>query len=275
MASNHVYQRTEKILEVRDLSLSYGEKTILKDVSVGINNVIRPGLNQGQVVALLGPSGIGKTQLFRCLAGLQKPTAGDVLVTDKLIPVRAGMVGVVAQSYILFRHRTVMGNLIVAGEQKGMSRKDAEEKALELLAYYGLADRKHFYPKNLSGGQRQRVAIIQQILSSEHFLLMDEPFSGLDPIMKDRACETVNKFSQLHELNTIVVVTHDIESAVAIADTVWLMGRVRGQGGENLGATIVKQYDLIEAGLAWNPDIQQLPRFFELVSEIKREFRNC
>ncbi len=275
MASNHVYQRTEKILEVRDLSLSYGEKTILKDVSVGINNVTRPGLNQGQVVALLGPSGIGKTQLFRCLAGLQKPTAGDVLVTDKLIPVRAGMVGVVAQNYILFRHRTVMGNLIVAGEQKGMSRKDAEEKALELLAYYGLADRKHFYPKNLSGGQRQRVAIIQQILSSEHFLLMDEPFSGLDPIMKDRACETVNKFSQLHELNTIVVVTHDIESAVAIADTVWLMGRVQGKSGENLGATIVKQYDLIEAGLAWNPDIQQSPRFFELVSEIKREFRNC
>lgn len=275
MTASYDYTRNGRVLSVNGLCLSYGDRTILRDVNISVDDIVRPERTQGQVVALLGPSGIGKTQLFRCLAGLQKPTLGTICVTKELVPVQSGMVGVVAQTYPLFKHRTVMGNLIVAGEQRGYSKKEAEERAMVLLTHYGLADRKDFYPGRLSGGQRQRVAIIQQVISSEHFLLMDEPFSGLDPVVKSTACDTILKISQLDELNTTIVVTHDIESAVTIADTVWLMGRTYDERGTLLGASIVKQYDLIGMGLAWRENIQDLPEFHHAVSEIKKDFWNC
>jgi ABC-type nitrate/sulfonate/bicarbonate transport system ATPase subunit len=275
MATSYAYTRRNRLLTVSDLCLAYGNQQILHDINISIDDIHREGLQQGQVVALLGPSGIGKTQLFRLLAWLQKPTSGKILITENLVPVEAGMVGVVAQNYLLFHHRTVLGNLLVAARQRGSSDKEAREKAKSLLAAYGLDDRMDYYPAQLSGGQRQRVAIIQQILSSSHFLLMDEPFSGLDPIMKDRACNTIIQLSQADELNTIIVVTHDIESAVAIADTVWLMGRTHGADGAYAGATVIKQYDLIELGLAWHPEIQQMPQFHEVVIAIKNEFKQC
>lgn len=275
MSTQFQYTRQGRLLSVTGLCLSYGNRPILRDVNLSVDDIIRPNMRQGQVVALLGPSGIGKTQLFRCIAGLQRPTLGTISVTKDLIPVQAGMVGVVAQNYPLFEHRTVLKNLVVASMLRGHSEKEATEKAMNLLAVYSLADRKNFYPGQLSGGQRQRVAIIQQVLSSEHFLLMDEPFSGLDPIMKDTACDTILKISLLDELNTIIVVTHDIESAVTIADTVWLMGRTYDEKGVSLGSSIVKQYDLVEMGLAWNENIQAMPMFHQVVTEIKNEFRNC
>lgn len=275
MEDKYKHTREGKVLEVSNLGLFLGGRTILREVNISVDNIVRPGMNQGQVVALLGPSGIGKTQLFRCLAGLQKPTLGTIYVTKELIPVEAGMVGVVAQTYPLFKHRTVLGNLIVAGKQRGYSKKEAEERAMDLLSHYGLADRKDFYPSKLSGGQRQRVAILQQVLSSEHFLLMDEPFSGLDTIAKSTACDTILQLSKLDELNTTIVVTHDIESAVKIADTVWLMGRMYDEQHVLLGASIVKKYNLIERGLAWHENIQEMPEFHQMVNEIKNDFYRC
>jgi ABC-type nitrate/sulfonate/bicarbonate transport system ATPase subunit len=273
--SPYSYNKEEVILSVRDLSLSFGAETILKDINITVRNITRPGMQQGQVIALLGPSGIGKTQLFRCLAGHQKPTSGSISVTDKLIPVQVGMVGVVAQTYPLFRRRTVLSNLIFAAELHGYRGKEAAEKAMSALAVYGLADKADKYPTQLSGGQRQRVAIAQQVVSSDHFLLMDEPFSGLDPIAKERACEAILGWSRVDELNTTIVVTHDVESAVAISDTVLLMGRQIQSDGKNLGSTIIREYDLIECGLAWHPDIQKMPEFHRKVVEIKEDFRYC
>jgi polar amino acid transport system ATP-binding protein/sulfate transport system ATP-binding protein len=269
------YEKKQVILDVKDLSLTLGGNPILRDVNLTIRDIVRPGVQQGQVVALLGPSGIGKTQLFRCLAGLQKLTSGTISVTDKMLPVQVGMVGVVAQSYPLFKRRTVLSNLMVAAELRGYRGKEAKEKALQALAIYNLTDKAHFYPGKLSGGQRQRVAIAQQILSSEHFLLMDEPFSGLDPVMKDKACEAVLKLSQVDELNTVIVVTHDISSAVTIADTIWLMGRQLNNDGVNTGSTVIKEYDLIERGLAWHPDIQKMPEYQKTVVEIRGDFNLC
>ena len=113
----------------------------------------------------------------------------------------------------------------------------------------------------LSGGQRQRVAIAQQLLCSSHFLLMDEPFSGLDPLAKSAVCETLVDVSTTHELNTIIVVTHDIESAIRISDTLWLLGRNRDARGQPVGgASIQEIHDLAGMGLAWDPDIESRPR---------------
>ena len=266
------YTVHETLLKVSGVGLSLGGKPILRSVDAEIRNIVRPGLSQGQVVCLLGPSGVGKTQLFQLLAGLKKPDEGSVLVTSKSLPVRAGMVGVVAQQCTLFPHRTVLGNLTVAARLRGHSAKQSEERALEYLKRFDISEKRSVYPGALSGGQRQRVAIIQQLLSSEHFLLMDEPFSGLDPLMKDAACRLIAEVAAADELNTIVVTTHDIESAIAIADSLWLLGRDRDASGSSLGARIQQVYDLAAMGLAWDPDIQSKPEFFQMAKEVKAKF---
>ena len=125
----------------------------------------------------------------------------------------------------------------------------------------------------LSGGQKQRVAITQQFMCSEHLLLLDEPFSGLDPMAIDRVAELLNEVASMHELNTIVVVTHDIGAALEVADTIWLMGRDRdAQGNIIPGAKIKESYNLIERGLAWRDGIATEPAFLETLREIRTRF---
>jgi len=175
--------------------------------------------------------------------------------------VQPGEVGVVAQNYPLFNHRTVWGNLMVAARMHGA------------LEQFGMGDSAARYPLALSGGQRQRVAIAQQLLCSSHFLLMDEPFSGLDPLAKTQVCETIRQVSTTNELNTIIVVTHDVESAIRIADTLWVLGRDRDAAGRPVaGASIKARYDLAGMGLAWDPDIESRREFFELAAELKGRF---
>jgi polar amino acid transport system ATP-binding protein/sulfate transport system ATP-binding protein len=253
--------------------LTLGGNRILDGVDFTIKNVVRPDVTQGQVVGLLGPSGIGKTQLFRILAGLNPPDKGEVLIGDPGEPVRAGRVGVVAQHYPLFAHRTVLDNLVVAGMNGGKSGEESRAKAEALLDRFHMLDRKGLYPAQLSGGQRQRVAIAQQIMCSEQFLLMDEPFSGLDLIALRRVQELIVEIGQLHELNTIFVVTHDISAAVEICDTILLMGRNSDTSGKLVpGAKIQATYDLIERGLAWRPNVSSLPEFNSTLQEIRQRF---
>jgi polar amino acid transport system ATP-binding protein/sulfate transport system ATP-binding protein len=130
------------------------------------------------------------------------------------------------------------------------------------------------YPAQLSGGQRQRCAIIQQILCSEHFLLMDEPFSGLDLIMLEKTADLISNVSDMDDLNTIIVVTHDVAAACSVADHLWLMGRSTDeQGNVQPGSRIVKQYNLIDRGLAWQPNVTSTALFGDIVREVKEEFR--
>ncbi|MCI0574349.1 MAG: ATP-binding cassette domain-containing protein, partial [Myxococcaceae bacterium] len=250
-----------------------GGNLILRGVDLEVKDVRRPGKVAGQVVGLLGPSGIGKTRLFRIMAGLDAPDRGQVLIGDPGKPVERGMVGVVAQHYPLFDHRTVLGNLLVAGAQAGLSRAQARQRADSYLKRFRLEDRALLYPCQLSGGQRQRVAIAQQFMCSEHFLLMDEPFSGLDPIAVDRVAELIQEVASLHELNTIIVVTHDISAALEVADTLWLMGRDRDESGRIVpGARIKATYNLIDRGLAWRQGITTAPEFLEVLQEVVARF---
>jgi ABC-type nitrate/sulfonate/bicarbonate transport system ATPase subunit len=211
--------RTDVLLEIDHVSLSFGDRLVLRDVHASIRDLIRPGFAQGQVVGLLGPSGMGKTQLFRILAGLAQPTTGRVLLTSKKVPAEPGMVGVVDQHYTLFRHRTVGENLTIAARQAGLSRKEASERAVA------------------------------------------------------EVCRLIGEVAQMDELRTIVVVTHDVTSAAAISDTIWLLGRDRVDGEPVPGARIQGEYDLVERGLTWEPDIERLPAFHELVREIRERFR--
>ena len=267
----HEYRET--LLKVSGVSRTLGGTPIIRDMDLEIKNIHRPGLTQGQVVGLLGPSGMGKTCLFRILAGLDAPDTGSVLVGEEGKPVERGMVGVVAQHYPLFAHRTVQGNLMIAGRRGGLSGAQAREKARSLLARFGMEEHAGKYPVQLSGGQRQRVAIAQQFMCSEHFLLMDEPFSGLDLIAVARVSEFISEMAGSHELKTFIVVTHDINAALEVSDTIWLLGRDRDAAGQIIpGARIQASYNLVERGLAWRKGISTTPEFQDVVREIREVF---
>lgn len=271
--SRFVYQKVETILSIENINLSFSGRQILRDVCATVNNITRPDTIQGQVIGFLGPSGIGKTQLARVVAGLQKPTSGRVLIGEAQKEASKGLVGMVAQSYTLFPWSTVRGNLSIAGMQSGMAPAEFQEKRRQLVAEFELEKYLDMYPSALSGGTRQRVAIIQQLLCSSHFIIMDEPFSGLDLIMKARACELITKVANLDDLNTIIVVTHDVTEAASISDTLWLMGREMDPQGNPLpGARMVECYDLAERDLCWHPDITRRPDFLSFVSEVKDRF---
>lgn len=268
-------QYGQDLLQIKNVSLKFGEKLILNDISINIRDIIVPNRTTGQIVALLGPSGIGKTQLFRIIAGLNKPTSGEVRIVGSDHPVIAGDVGVVAQHYPLFNHRTVFGNLLLAASKTEKDVKTAEAKVMEYLYRFDLADKKHLYPAQLSGGQKQRISIIQQVLCAGHILLLDEPFSGLDLLMLEKTQRLLEDITHMHEFNTTIVVTHDITAAAAISDHIWMMGRDRDAEGNFIqGARIKKEYCLIDADLCWQPNIITTKRFTDFVSGVKEDFRH-
>lgn len=274
MTSQFSYERREILLDIDNVSVSYGGTPVLRNLSAQIRNVVRPGLQQGQIVALLGPSGVGKSTLFRVLAGLLTPDSGTVRVGADRVPASPGLVGVVAQNYILLDHRTVLDNLAFAGRQAGLAGRAARDVAQKYLASFDLVAHAEKYPIQLSGGQRQRVAIAQQLICSDHYLVMDEPFSGLDVVAIDKVQHMLAEVATRHEENTLIVVTHDVTSAVAVADTIWLMGRDRDTAGNIVpGARIMETYDLIEMNLCWHPDILSQPGCTDLIQAIKSRFR--
>ncbi|HEY3351999.1 MAG TPA: ATP-binding cassette domain-containing protein [Polyangia bacterium] len=260
------------VLTVKDVALQLGGVQILDRVSFEVVDRTRPGIVTGQVVGVLGPSGVGKTRLLRIIAGLDPPDAGSVAGVGGR-PVEAGHVGFVFQNYPLLRHRTVQQNLEIAGRANGLARGEARDRALVLLKSFKLAERARYYPALLSGGERQRVAIAQQLVKPKQLLLMDEPFSGLDPATLDDVIRLIIEVANMDDLNTILVVTHDIRAALIASDTLLVLGRERTPEGKAVpGARIRDSYDLVARGLAWQAQVERLPAFAPLEHEIRERF---
>lgn len=258
------YQKTNTLLKVSNVSLKYGEKQILKDINFEVKDIIRPDVNQGQVISLIGASGKGKTRLFRIMAGLEEPTTGEVLTGVEQTKVKRGDMGVVTQNYMLFNHRKIKKNLELSAEKNPLI-KDIQAEIQLYAEKFNLLEQLPKLPKQLSGGQQQRVSIIQQLLNGSNFLLLDEPFSGLDFLVKQKVINTLLEVSKLDSLKTLVIVSHDIESSVILSDSVLILA----DAPDKVGATIVKEIDLIERGLAWEVNMSEKPMFKETIKEIK------
>lgn len=256
--------KTEILLHADNINLSYGDNVILRDINFCIKDIIRPDMQQGQVVSLIGRSGIGKTQLFKILSGLQKPSSGSVKINNNQT-VKAGDMGVIFQNYYLFEWRTVYQSLLLAAKQNSVLKGKEKETIDHYANEFVLKDELQKYPQQLSGGQRQRASIIQQLLKGSDFLLLDEPFSGLDVCVLDKVVSLLLQVSTSDELKTLIIVSHDITTSVAISDTVLIMGNEAGKPG----ATIKKEIDLIERNLAWQKDIKKEKAFLDTVEEIK------
>ncbi|WP_161596919.1 ABC transporter ATP-binding protein [Chitinophaga vietnamensis] len=263
------YTKTSALLTAENISLQYAGKTILRDINFSVYDIHRPDMQQGQVVSLIGRSGIGKTQLFKILSGLMTPTAGVIRIDADQHPVKAGEVGIVPQNYILFQHRTIYNNLKIGLDNASARLTEGEKREIimDYAATFELTAHLKKYPAQLSGGQRQRVSILQQVLTGNKFILLDEPFSGLDMVMIDKVIQLLLKVSTLQETNTLILVSHDIVNAAAISDTVWVMAQEAGREG----ATIIQEYDLCKMGLAWQPEVRREPEFTALISQIREQ----
>ncbi len=204
------------MIEVKNLKKIYGERTVIQDVSVTFET--------GKVVALIGPSGGGKSTLLRCLNGLEDFQGGEIKIAGETIhpggyaknkralhAIRQ-RVGMVFQTWNLFAHRTATGNIIEAPVHvKGQTVEAATKRAKELLERVGLSHRADAYPHEMSGGEQQRVAIARALAMDPEALLLDEPTSALDP---ERVGEVLDVMKSLAaEGQTMLVVTHEMKFA--------------------------------------------------------------
>ena len=203
------------MLELRNISKKFGDKQILKDF-----NLIVP---EKQVLAIVGPSGGGKTTLLRMLAGLETIDSGQVIYNGEILDVteleKRNLLGFVFQDFQLFPHLSVLENLTLSPiHTMNVSKEEAEEKAQALLARLGLSEHAKAYPYSLSGGQKQRVALARAMMINPEIIGYDEPTSALDPALR---LEVEKLILQNREMGmTQIVVTHDLQFAENIADSI-------------------------------------------------------
>ncbi|MBR3908623.1 MAG: amino acid ABC transporter ATP-binding protein [Clostridia bacterium] len=202
------------------------EKTFDKiEVLKGIDSEIK----KGEVVCIIGPSGSGKSTFLRCLNLLEEPTGGKIYfngvdITDPKtnINIHRQKMGMVFQQFNLFPHMTVLKNMTISPiKVLGLSKQEAEDRAMKLLERVGLADRADSYPSQLSGGQKQRVAIVRALCMQPEVMLFDEPTSALDPEMVGEVLEVMKSLA--NEGMTMAVVTHEMGFAREVADRVFFI----------------------------------------------------
>ena len=207
------------IIQVKGLKKNFGALQVLKGVDAAIV--------ENEVVCIIGPSGSGKSTFLRCLNRLEEITEGEILIDGVHLSkeneneVRTEM-GMVFQSFNLFPHMSVLDNVTIGPRKvRGIDRKEAEKKALELLARVGLRDKADGYPSSLSGGQKQRVAIARALAMNPKIILFDEPTSALDPEMVGEVLDVMKGLT--HGGMTLVIVTHEMGFAKEVADRVLFM----------------------------------------------------
>ena len=203
------------MLELKNISKKFKDRQILSDFNLTVE--------KNKILAIVGPSGGGKTTLLRMLAGLEKIDSGEIIYNGESLPVdeleKRNLLGFVFQDFQLFPHLTVLENLVLSPiKTMNMEKNDAEKKAIELLEKLGLKKQINNYPTSLSGGQKQRVALARAMMINPKIIGYDEPTSALDPELRLEVEKLILKNRELGI--TQIVVTHDLQFAENIADSI-------------------------------------------------------
>lgn len=207
-------------IEFRNIKKTYdGETIILKDLDLDIN--------EGDLVTLLGASGSGKSTLLRCLAGFESISSGTITIDGIDVTNMAPgerQIGMVFQQYSLFPNMTVAENIAFGLKMKKMNKSEINDKVTRMIEMVDLKGRENYYPENLSGGQKQRVALARAIVTEPRVLLLDEPLSAIDALLRKNLQKAIRRIQQ--ELNvTTIFVTHDQDEAMIMSDVIHVMNQ--------------------------------------------------
>src|ERR1700760_2066639 len=201
-------------IRIRNLSKSFGDVLALRDIDCTIE--------EGSFVSIVGPSGCGKSTLLRIVAGLRGYSQGQVLLDGQPIQGTRRDIGFVFQSSILLPWRSILENVMLPAEVLGIDRKQARERAMQLLQMVRLDGFEHKLPRQLSGGMQQRASIARALLHDPKILLMDEPFGALDAMTRERMNLELQRI-WMESGKTVILITHSIPEAIFLGDVVFVM----------------------------------------------------
>ena len=208
----------ENILDIKNLSYSFGNNPILKDINIHVN--------ENEMVAIVGSSGVGKSTLFNLIAGVLKTQIGKITINGSEDYI--GKVAYMLQKDLLFEHKTIIDNVILPLIIAKVNKKEALEEGSKILKQFNLDKYANKYPQQLSGGMRQRVALIRTYMFKRNIFLLDEAFSALDAITKKELHKWYLDLKKEFNLTTLLI-THDIEEAVFLSDRIYILGNKPGE----------------------------------------------
>ena len=204
----------EEILRAEHIQKSFGTHNVLKDITLT--------LNKGELVCILGVSGVGKTTLFNVLSGLTGADDGKVYINGEDVTGETGHISYMLQKDMLLPHKKVIDNVSLPMVLSGTPKKAAREKATQYFEQFGIAGTEYKYPDQLSGGMRQRAALLRTYLMNKDVALLDEPFSSLDTITRSAVHEWyLSVMNEIH-LSTLFI-THDIDEAILLSDRIYIL----------------------------------------------------
>ena len=246
----------ESAVSARNISKNYGEVEALRNMSLEFP--------RGQLTSLLGPSGCGKTTLLKIIAGLLKPTSGEVEVNGKTVTGPGPDRAFVFQDFALLPWATVLRNVAFGLEMRGVATSEREARAEKYIKEVGLAGFENAYPHELSGGMRQRVGLARALAVDAQVLLMDEPFSAVDEQTRRKFQEDLLQLVQ-NENKTFIFVTHSIEEAVYVSDQIAILLPRPSRVSE-----IIRPSNFRNKGV---DNIRRDPEYLDIVDEIWASLR--
>jgi len=246
-------------ISIRRVSKTFGQQTdrpflALKEVNVDIA--------AGEFMSVVGPSGCGKSTLMLMVAGLLKPTRGDIVIDGVAVTRPITDVGIAFQDHLLLDFRTALANVTLHADIRGLPRSKIEARARELFAQLRLTAAIDKYPRQLSGGMRQRVSLIRTLVHDPPLLLMDEPFGALDALTRLQV-RTDLETLWLHRRPTVLFITHSVEEAVGLSDRILVMGPSPGEVVDEIRIDLPRPRPIV---------LGDVPQFSAYVDRIHQQF---
>lgn len=238
------------VLRAENITKYYDGAKVIEDISLE--------LREGEIVSLLGVSGVGKTTLFNILSGLLLPDSGRVWLKEQDITGKPGRISYMLQKDLLLPHKRIIDNVSLPCVIKGMKKREAREKVMPLFEQFGLEGCEYKYPCQLSGGMRQRAAFLRTYMSSGGVALLDEPFSSLDTLTKAAMHSWYLNVMKQIDMSTIFI-THDIDEAIKLSDRIYVLS---GKPG------VIREEICIEQGKSLDEEFQFTEKYIQYKRKI-------